>query len=298
VTGALAGPTLGIVAALVCALTWTVLSLVARHLSTHFSPFSLNVIRSGVGAVLLLPLALLSGQLAGVTGVSAVAWAFLMASVLIGMGIGDTAFFESTKTLGLARAMTISTAYPLIASVLALVFFGERITLAVGLGSLVTLAGLVLIVSEGGIGGTVTGAGRERGLVLAIIAACAWAVGAVLMKPPLREIDPLTIQAARMPLVTLALWALPWSRGTVRGLWAHRQVVGRPVLLLGALTALSAVSYLVGLKHAGVTLGTVLASTSPLFALPIGFLAFGERVTWRATAGALLSIAGIAVLSV
>lgn len=297
-TGTLAGPTFGIVAALVCALTWTVLSLVARHLSTHFSPFSLNVIRSGVGAVLLLPLALVGGNLAGVTGVSALAWAFLMASVLIGMGIGDTAFFESTRTLGLARAMTISTAYPLIASVLALIFFGERITLAVGLGSLVTLAGLVLIVSEDAGGGTVTSAGRERGLVLAIVAACAWAVGAVLMKPPLREIDPLTIQAARMPLVTLALWALPWARGTARGLWTHRRVVGRPVLLLGALTALSAVSYLLGLKHAGVTLGTVLASTSPLFALPIGFLAFGERVTWRATVGALLSIAGIAILSV
>jgi drug/metabolite transporter (DMT)-like permease len=167
-----------------------------------------------------------------------------------------------------------------------------------GLGSLVTLAGLVLIVSEDAGGGTVTSAGRERGLVLAIVAACAWAVGAVLMKPPLREIDPLTIQAARMPLVTLALWALPWARGTARGLWTHRRVVGRPVLLLGALTALSAVSYLLGLKHAGVTLGTVLASTSPLFALPIGFLAFGERVTWRATVGALLSIAGIAILSV
>ena len=36
--------------------------------------------------------------------------------VLTALGIGDTAFFESTKSLGLARAMTISTAgYPLVA---------------------------------------------------------------------------------------------------------------------------------------------------------------------------------------
>ena len=35
----------------------------------------------------------------------------------------------------------------------------------------------------------------------------------------------------------------------------------------------------------------------PLFALPIGRLAFGERVTWREWAGAALTVAGIAVLS-
>jgi drug/metabolite transporter (DMT)-like permease len=43
-------------------------------------------------------------------------------------------------------------------------------------------------------------------------------------------------------------------------------------------------------------MGTVLSSASPLFALPIGFLV-GERVTWRATGGAALTMAGIAILS-
>jgi drug/metabolite transporter (DMT)-like permease len=75
-------------------------------------------------------------------------------------------------------------------------------------------------------------------------------------------------------------------------------VVWRRVLALGALTAVSAIGYLVGLKYAGVTLGTVLSSTSPLFALPIGRLVSAEPVTWRAAAGAVLCVAGIAVLSV
>jgi drug/metabolite transporter (DMT)-like permease len=63
------------------------------------------------------------------------------------------------------------------------------------------------------------------------------------------------------------------------------------------MTALTAVTYLAGLKYAGVALGTVLSSVSPLFALPVGFLAFGERVTWRAATGAALAVAGIAILS-
>jgi drug/metabolite transporter (DMT)-like permease len=291
------GPAVGIVAALGCALAWTVLSLITRDLAAEFPTFSLNIIRSAVGSVLLGAAALALGDLQGLGQVSTVAWVYIMTSVLTAVGVGDTAFFESTKTLGLARALTISTCYPLMASGLAFAWFGEAITAAVALGSVVTLGGLVLIVSEQGAGPGGGGAGRRRGLALALLAALAWAISAVLMKIPLHEADPLTMQAVRLPLTTLLLWATPWARGTARALWSKRRAVGGRVLALGALTALSAVGYLAGLKYAGVTLGTVLSSVSPLFALPIGRVAYGEPVTWRATVGAVLTVGGIAVLS-
>jgi drug/metabolite transporter (DMT)-like permease len=294
---ALAGSTLGIVAALVCALTWTVLALVARNLSAQFPPFSLNIIRSAVGGLLLVPVALLAGGLGDVTRVSVTAWIYLIASIALAVGVGDTAFFQSTRVLGLARAMTISTSYPLMASVLALAIFGEQITPTVAMGSVVTLAGLVLIVGERGSAAVTEAEGRQQGIALALAAALCWAVSAVLMKPPLREVDPVTIQGARLPLVALLLWATPWARGTARRLWALRQSAGLQVLGLGALTALSAVCFMAGLKYAGVTLGTVLSSTSPLFALPIGLLTRDERITWRTVAGAVLAVAGIALLS-
>jgi drug/metabolite transporter (DMT)-like permease len=284
--------------ALASALVWTLMSMLARDLSTRFPSFALNVIRSAGGSILLVPIALTVGNPRSLAQVSAVAWICLMISVLTALGIGDTAFFESTKYLGLSRAMTISTAgYPVLASVLALWWFGERITLAEAVGSLVTLGGLALIVSEGGMETEGPSEARRRGLRLAVVAAVAWAIGAAMMKPPVGEIDPLTIQAVRLPLSTLVLWATPWARGTARELWAQRQVVGGRVILLSVLTALSAVTYLAGLKYAGVALGTVLSSASPLFAIPVGFLAFGERVTWRASTGAALAVAGIAILS-
>jgi drug/metabolite transporter (DMT)-like permease len=285
-------------AALVSALTWTLVSLLARDLVTRIPSLSLNIIRSAGGSVILVPVALAIGDLRALGQVTWLAWSCLVISVLTALGIGDTAFFESTKYLGLSRAMTISTAgYPLLASGLALWWFGERITLTVVVGSVVTLGGLVLIVSERGPDAPGPAEGRRLGLGLALVAALAWAVSAALMKPPVREIDPLTIQAVRLPLSALVLWATPWARGTARGLRAQRRVVGRRVLALSALTALSAVTFLAGLKYAGVALGTVLSSASPLFALPIGLLAFGERVTWRAATGAALTVAGIAILS-
>jgi transporter family protein len=285
-------------AALMSALTWTLVSLLARDLATHIPSLSLNIIRSAGGSILLVPVVVAFGDVRQLGQVTPLAWIYLVMSVLTAFGIGDTAFFESTKHLGLSRAMTISTAgYPLLASGLALWWFHERITLGMVVGSVVTLGGLVLIVGERTLDAPDPVEGRRRGLGLALVAALAWAVSAALMKPPVREIDPLTIQAVRLPLSTLALWATPWARGTARGFWAQRRVVGRRVLALSALTALSTVAFLAGLKYAGVALGTVLSSASPLFALPIGFLAFGERVTWRAAAGAALAVAGIAILS-
>gem|GEM_PF-593203 len=295
------GPVFGILAALSSALAWTLITLLARTLATRVPSLSLNIVRSAVGSLFLIPAALVAGDPKGLHGLTAGAWVSIVVSVLVALGVGDTAYLESAKTLGLARAVTISTAgYPLVAGALAIWWFGERLTLAAALGCAVTLGGLALMVSEQHAAPAAAAAdpeARRRGLALATIAALSWGIGAALMKSPLREIDPLTIQAIRMPLTTLVLWTTPWARGTARGLWAHRRAVAPAVLALGALTALSAVGYLVGIKYAGVTLGTVVSSVSPLFALPIGLLVLGERVTWRAAAGAGLTVAGIAALS-
>ena len=286
------------VSALASALGWTLVTLVARDLTAQFPSLSLNIIRSAGASFLLVPVALTLGDVRSLGQVSALAWACLTVSVLAAIGIGDTAFFESTRSLGIGRAMTIATAgHPILASLFAFWWFGEQITATVAGGSLVTLGGLALILSERRAETDVSPEKRRRGLALALIAALAWAVSAALMKPPVEEIDPLTIQAVRMPGSALILWATPWARGTVRGLWAQRRSVGRRVVLLSVLTAMSAVAYLAGLKYAGVALGTVLSSVSPLFALPIGLIAFGERLTWRAAIGAILAVAGIGILS-
>ena len=288
--------TLGVVLALVSALTWTLLTLVARTLAPHFSALSLNIVRSAAGSVVLVPIALVAGNPASLAHVSLTSWFFLMVSMLAAVGIGDTAFFESAKTLGMARALTIATSYPLLASLLAVWWFDERITLAAATGGLLTLAGLLLIMSERA--PIVADAqDRRRGLMLALVALVAFALSAVLLKEPLREADPVSIQMARLPITTLLLWATPWARGTGRTLWKHGRGIAGRVALLGILTAVSAATFTAGLKYAGIVLGTVLSSTAPLFALPIGFLAFGERVTWRAIMGAALAVAGIAVLN-
>ena len=43
-------------------------------------------------------------------------------------------------------------------------------------------------------------------------------------------------------------------------------------------------------------MATVLSSTAPMFAMPLGYLFLGERMSRRAILGTALTVAGIAVL--
>ena len=61
--------------------------------------------------------------------------------------------------------------------------------------------------------------------------------------------------------------------------------------------ALSANLALAGMKHLGPTLGSTLASTSPLFGAAFGVLWLGEALTWPAAAGTAAIVLAIAMLA-
>jgi drug/metabolite transporter (DMT)-like permease len=130
----------------------------------------------------------------------------------------------------------------------------------------------------------------------AVVASVAWAVSTVMMKTPLHEIEPLTAQAVRLPLASALLFLTPWTRGAARSL---RQAGRGPLVRMGVLsviTAASSVLFVASLKYAGVAVGSVLSSTAPLFALPLGVVFLGERVSAWTILGALVAVSGIVVL--
>jgi transporter family protein len=117
-----------------------------------------------------------------------------------------------------------------------------------------------------------------------------------MLKAPLREIEPLTAQAVRLPLASAMLFLTPWARGA--GAALRRPGDGRRarLLLLSLITAVSSVLFVASIKYAGVAIGAVLSSTAPLFALVLGVIFLGERVSAWTVAGALVAVAGIVVL--
>jgi drug/metabolite transporter (DMT)-like permease len=291
----LSGPALGAALALGSAATWALTSLLVRTLSPHFNSVAINAIRTLAGGALLLALILALDGGAGLAAISPGNMLLLVISIVIAIGIGDTVFFESTRRLGLGRGMTIAMTYPLVAAALAAVFLGEAITPRLAAGSLLTLGGLAMIALSRA-GEAAAAEGWWTAVGGALLAAVAWGVSSVLLKAPLREVEPVTAQAVRLPLAGVLLFATPWARGAVRALRVSEpRVIGR-VALLSALTAVSSVMFVASLKYAGVAVATVLSSTAPMFAIPLGLLFLGERLSRGPLLGAAITVLGIAVL--
>ena len=286
---------LGAICATGSALAWTVTGLIVRQLSPRFNSATVNAIRSTVAGVLIFSWLFATGSARELTTMSASAVFLLSVSVIAAVGIGDTAFFESTRELGLARAMTVSMTYPLISALLAAVFLDEALTTPVVVGSLVTLGGVALTIGAG-----TAGAPRRArfmpGIGAATLASVAWAVSVVLLKPALGDVDAVQAQAVRLPVAAAILWITPWT-------WSARGAVARhgldvlwQLLALSGLTAIGSILFVAGVRHAGVAVATVLSSTAPIFAIPLGLVFLQERVAAAAIVGTALAVAGIAIL--
>ncbi len=286
--------TFGALAALGSAVAWAVTSLLARSLMSELGSVGVNAIRSTIGGVLLIAWVLATAGAGVFTAISASAWLLLGLSIVTAIALGDTVFFESTRAIGVGRAMTISTTYPLGAAVIAAAFLNEPVTVPIAVGSLVTMAGLVLIVAP-----WAERAPEERfwfGVGAAAIASLAWAVSTVLVKPPLSEMGPVTAQAIRLPVASMVLWLTPWARPVPRTFAKSSRAVQIRIVILGAITSVSSVMFVAGVKHAGVAVASVLSSTAPMFAIPLAVIFLDERITLRAFLGIVLTLAGIIVL--
>jgi drug/metabolite transporter (DMT)-like permease len=291
----LSGPGLGALCALGSALSWAVITLMVRTLTPTFNSVTLNALRTTVAGALLVAWVLIAGGLAELTSVSALNFGLLAFSIVVASSLGDTVFFESSQRVGLAPALTISMTYPLMAAAFAAAFLGEPVTLRMLAGSVLTLGGLAMIVTARGGAGQ---AGRQwwLGFGCAMLAALAWAISAILLKAPLREMDAITAQALRMPISGLLLFATPWARGAVRRIAGSSPSIRWRLAVLCVLTTLSSTMFAAGVKYAGVAVGTVLSSTAPMWALPLGYTALGERLARPAIIGLVVTLLGIIIL--
>jgi drug/metabolite transporter (DMT)-like permease len=68
------------------------------------------------------------------------------------------------------------------------------------------------------------------------------------------------------------------------------------LVVLSVLTAASSVMFVAGVKYAGVAVAAVLSSTAPMFAIPLGVLFLGERLSLGALLGAGVTVTGMVVL--
>jgi drug/metabolite transporter (DMT)-like permease len=289
--------TLGILGGLGCGLNWAVTSLLVRTLSRRLTPGGISAIRSTGGGSLLVLAAIVAGE--GRDMLAAPFWVVLSfwTAILIGMAFGDTLFFRSMDHLGVTRALTLSLANPLLTTLTGILLYGEAMTMARMAGIGLVIGGLILIISGRGGDGVGTARTARRGLRLVFLAAGAWALSATILKPALQAVPVLAGTALRIPFAGLVLWLTPWTRGTFRVLRASTPGERARFGILCILNAVGSALFTIAIRFGGVAVGNALASTSPLFAIPLEVWVLRQRPSRETILGAAITVAGIACLN-
>ncbi|QDU88776.1 EamA-like transporter family protein [Pirellulimonas nuda] len=293
---------LGIGAGLGAALLWALSADLYRLLGERISPMALNLYK-GVYASAALVLAILAtGQIAEAPPL----WpmAMLALSGLVGIGVGDTAFFAALNALGPRRTVLIAEASaPAFTISIAWLWLGEGLGpgVLVGIGA-ITL-GVTLVTTE-------RPPSHEphphamRGIAYALVAAACQGIGAVLTRGAFELADQSDQQISVLwsTLIRLAAGAVgllavmplcgqQYLPRAVRNAATWRRILlAASIGTLGGLT-LQQVSF--KNTFAGPA-QTVMAMTA-VFVLLIA-VARGEHVGLRGWLGTVIAVAGVALL--
>lgn len=299
---AAAHPPIGELLALLTALLWAVSSIIYSRVGKFIPPLELNFLK-GLCALALVALALLLGRQSW-NVLTPKALLLLLASGVLGIGLGDTAYMEALRTIGARQSSLLKTLAPPAAGLIGWLFMGERLPLTSWGGIALIAAGVAWVIGEhtpAGQPGVLDPALRLRGILAGVIAALTEAGGVVLSRAALTltPVTPLWGTGLRLAAGTAMAALLLLLRRERIGAWLRLPQAPK----LGGMAFVGIFfGTFIGIWLQQIALRTVqagvvqtLIATSPLFVIPLAGL-LGEKISPRAVFGAVLALGGVALL--
>jgi uncharacterized membrane protein len=217
---------------------------------------------------------------------------YFVLSGVVGTAAGRLFRVVAIEKVGASVTASIANLTPLIATGLAVVFLGERVTPPIFAGTLVIVGGTVLLSLSGRYVGF-----HPRHLLHPFLSAACFGVVQVIRKLGLLHAGALYGAAINMTAATVASTAFVLATGNLNALRCDRRsllyfVAGGIAENAGVLLLLVAL----GLGEVSVVIP--LSATVPLFVLLLAFVfpSGVEKLSWRLVGGAVLVVVGVFLL--
>ena len=278
-----------------------VLALVAAVLSAGATIFIRQGLRTS-GALTGFWINVITGMitlwvLVAVTGgpgpVSGKAVAYFVLAGLVGTVAGRLFRFLAIDRVGASVATALINLNPMIATLLAIVLLGERVTLPIVLGTSVIVLGTVLLSLSGQHVGF-----KPRLLWLPILSATFFGMVSILRKLGLGGTGPVMGTALNVTTAAFAFGGFMLVTGQREALIARGRAL-RYFVAAGLMENTAVFLNIVALGMGTVSVVTPLYGSSPIFVLLLSFffLRGVEILTARVVAGTLLIVFGIYLLT-
>lgn len=304
---------LGEIISLAVAVSWTVTALFAEVASKRIGSLQFNVVRMFLSIVMLgLTLWCFTGSPVPLYA-NGDAWLWLSLSGFVGYLLGDYCLFNSYILIGSRFGQLFMTLAPIAAAFSAWAILGERMSFQAVVGMLVTISGIGLSVLNKGGGkhrlslklplkgvlfGIGAGIGQGVGLVLSKVGMNHYVQSIPAGEEMVADLMPFAstmiraitgfvgfflVMIFQKKLSTMSV-ALRNCKGMNAALWA---TFAGP--FIGVSLSLMAVQY----TEAGIA--STLMALTPIFILWPSSFFFGQKVTAKEIAGAVISVVGVSL---
>ena len=305
-------PYLGELAALGTAFFWAFTAIFFSKASKRAGAFNVNKVRLLMAVLIYaIVLLILEGSLFHQDlNSSQLFWLGL--SGFIGLVLGDLCIFKALVIIGPRLTTLIFSTTPIMTTIIAWVFLGERLGILDVLGITVTVAGVSWIVLEGRPDiqerlefskKHADSGSYQKGVILALGASLGQAIGLVLAKQGMSnagsEIDPMLASFVRMLFATVIIWLISAFRGKLAESAAIFKSKETLKLTLGGSICgpfLGVWLSLLALNYISTGVAATLNATVPIMVIPLMFILYQEKTSVRALAGALIAVLGVALL--
>ena len=282
------------------ALLWTCSALAWTSAGRYIGALAISFVRLGITCVFLTVHGWIARGLPLPTDATPRQWAYLGLSGFIGFFLSDLCLFKAFLLIGPRLSLMIYSLSPPFAALLSWAVLDDPLTPLQWLAMGVTLSGVMwVVVEQPAHDEPHAPKPRATGVALAVVGAGWQAIALLLTREGLGEYDAAAATYIRViggvagyvVLVSL-LGRWPAMAAAAR----HRRAA--TILTLGAIVGpyLGVMLNVEALRHCSAGVVATITSTMPVLILPFTILLYHEKVTPRAAVGAIVSVAGVAML--
>ncbi|KOP78630.1 transporter [Lysinibacillus sp. FJAT-14745] len=284
-------PNVYVLLMLLTSLLWGGNFVVAKSLVDHASPLTLTSLRWLIAVAVLLPMVwwkekrLLPSREA--------------LFPLLLMGITGVVLFNIFQFLALERTTStnvglISTLNTISIAFFSFVFLKEKINILQALAMLLSLFGVLLVLSKGNIG-LLLSFHFNLGDLWMLAAVCVWGIYSVCSKWAMKTTSPLMANLYSGIFGLLVLLPFNFRDFTVSNV---NQSFILSLLYTGLIsTVVCMVLWNIGIQKLGATTSGVFLNFNPIFTALLAFLFLGESISWTQGIGGLIVIIGCLLFS-
>ena len=290
---------LGEISAIITAFLWSGTSFAFTNAANRIGSLQLNVNRIILATIFLFFIIIIANIN---YDLSAEQIYYLALSGFVGLVLGDSFLFKSFQLIGARLGMLIMALVPAFSSVLALVFLNENLSLISITGMTITLSGISIVILERSKSSESFYKTNKLGILYGVLGALGQASGLVLAKFAFEagSINGFVATFVRLLAAVVIIFPLAllfrryknpikvYTKDT-KALWAT--LVGT---VLGPVLGIT--GSLIAIANAQIGIASTLMSTMPIIMLPIVRYYYKEKLGWRAIVGALIAVAGVAIL--